>query len=382
MELVHLPFDAGLVEYRTQAQQLLDAWKATDPDSIRLIAHHHPRFASPNASWLPKDSADEEIRTAAIDVPDAQLTIARWYDFASWLRLIEYVDAVGVPGSPVFQFESAAQGIVDGDVDTLASLLRGNPALVHARSTRVTRFDPPVHRATLLHYIGANGVENYRQKTAANAVEIATMLLEAGAEVDAVADMYGRHETTMNMLVSSSPPAEAGLQVPLIETLIDYGANIKASGLTSPLMTALLYDFRDAAETLVRRGAPIDNIAAAAGLGRLEEVSGALAAASAEDRHRALSLAAQHGHAAVVRLLLDAGEDPDRYNLAGNHPHTTPLHQAAVSGHDEVVHLLVERHARLDIKDKIYNATPIGWALYSGHTNLAQYLRDHGAKED
>ena len=32
--------------------------------------------------------------------------------------------------------------------------------------------------------------------------------------------------------------APAGLQIPLIETLIDYGANIKASGLTSPLRAA------------------------------------------------------------------------------------------------------------------------------------------------
>ena len=32
---------------------------------------------------------------------------------------------------------------------------------------------PPVHRATLLHYVGANGVEAYRQKTPPNATEIA-----------------------------------------------------------------------------------------------------------------------------------------------------------------------------------------------------------------
>jgi hypothetical protein len=45
------------------------------------------------------------------------------------------------------------------------ALLR-DPALVRARSSRVCCFDPPVvHRATRLHYVAANGVEQYRQKT-------------------------------------------------------------------------------------------------------------------------------------------------------------------------------------------------------------------------
>jgi hypothetical protein len=35
----------------------------------------------------------------------------------------------------------------------------------------------------------------------------------------------------------------------------------------------------------------------------------------------------------IVRLLLDAGEDPNRYNPVGGHSHTTPLHQAAGGGH-------------------------------------------------
>jgi ankyrin repeat protein len=52
-------------------------------------------------------------------------------------------------------------------------------------------------------------------------------------------------------------------------------------------------------------------------------------------------LAAQLGHVEVVRLLLDAGEDPDRYNPEGNHAHSTPLHQAVWSGHADVVRPVV-----------------------------------------
>jgi ankyrin repeat protein len=92
-------------------------------------------------------------------------------------------------------------------------------------------------------------------------------------------------------------------------------------------------------------------------------------------------LAAQHGQTEIVRLLLDAGEDPDRYNPAGNHGHSTPLHQAALAGHEEVVHLLVERGARLDIEDSIYHGTPLGWALHSGQSAIADYLRSRMGSE-
>jgi hypothetical protein len=127
----------------------------------------------------------------------------------------------------VFQFESAVEAVVDGDLAALEVALRRNPALVRARSGRVCCFDPPMHRATLLHYVAANGIEGYRQKTPPNAVEIARALLLAGAESDALADMYGVECTTMTMLVSSGHPAEAGLQVSLVELLLDFGAAVE-----------------------------------------------------------------------------------------------------------------------------------------------------------
>jgi hypothetical protein len=121
------------------------------------------------------------------------------------------------------RFEAAVQAVVSGDVDTLRSMLQETPELVHACSARS-------HHATLLHYIAANGVEDERQKTPPNAIEIAKALLDAGAEVDALADMYDARCTTMSMLVSSSPPAEAGLQAALAETLLDYGAAFEGPG--------------------------------------------------------------------------------------------------------------------------------------------------------
>jgi len=264
------------------------------------------------------------------------------------------------------RFEAAVDAVVAGDAATLKSLLRKNPELVRARSARP-------HHATLLHYTAANGVEDERQKTPPNAVEIARMLLEAGAEPDATAEMYGAPATTMAMLVSSFHPAQAGLQSALVETLLDAGAAIEGA-----LMTALSFGYLDAARTLARRGARTDSLPAAAGLGHLDDAARMLPSADAEQRHRALALAALHGHADVVRLLLDAGEDPNRYNPAGNHAHSTPLHQAVLAGHEAVVRLLVERGARLDMKDTVYGGTPLGWAFYGKQRGIARYLRVHG----
>jgi ankyrin repeat protein len=71
---------------------------------------------------------------------------------------------------------------------------------------------------------------------------------------------------------------------------------------------------------------------------------------------------------------------PNRFNPDGNHAHSTPLHQATLAGHDAVVRLLVERGARLDIQDAIYQSTPLGWAMHGGQTEIENYLRAHGAK--
>jgi len=381
-----LPFRARLEDYEQQARQLLDGHRTGDADAIRIIHENHPRFLDETITWRPKFMSSADIQQAPFDLDAARLALARWYTFADWTALKEYVDAVSVDG-PVLWFESAVEAIVNGDLATLRTLLRDHPELIRARSTRRSPHEPPVHGATLLHYVAANGVEGHRQKTPANAVEIARTLLEAGAEVDATAGMYGGQYATMSMLVSSAHPAKAGLQPALAELLLDFGAAIEGLGSElwkSPLMTALAFGYQDTAEALVRRGAPIRTVAAAAGLGRLDDAIRLLPEAEPLDRHRALALAAQLGHAEIVRRLLEAGEDPNRYNPDGNHGHSTPLHQAAFAGHDDVVHLLVERGARLDIRDTVWHGTPLGWALHSGKPKqlaIAAYLREHGASD-
>jgi ankyrin repeat protein len=74
-------------------------------------------------------------------------------------------------------------------------------------------------------------------------------------------------------------------------------------------------------------------------------------------------------------MLLDAGEDPNRYNPPGTHAHSTPLHQAVCAGHETTVRLLVGRGARLDLRDTIYKGTSLGWAEYCNKPEIAAYLR-------
>lgn len=89
-------------------------------------------------------------------------------------------------------FESAVDALIAGDARTLQAMLRDDPELVRARSARP-------HHATLLHYIGTNGVEDERQKYPPNAVEMLKLLLVAGADVNAEADLYGGGATTLGL---------------------------------------------------------------------------------------------------------------------------------------------------------------------------------------
>ena len=358
-----MAFDAPLGAYVQEAERLWEALRAGDKDAAWRFKWEHPRY---------RGRSVREVDGAALDLEDARLVVARRHAFETWTDLERY--AQDVQSDPlVRRFEKAVEAVVAGDVAALRRLLGEDPALVRARSTRR-------HHATLLHYIAANGVEGERQRTPASAVEVANLLLDAGAEPDALADMDDNQCTTLSLLVSSSPPADAGLQAPLAEALLDHGAELDGPGThwQSAIETALAFGHQETAQVLARRVAYPDDLAVAAGLGRLDEVKRLLPAANPLARHTALALAAQHGQLEVVRLLLEAGEDPNRYNPEGFHAHSTPLHQAVWADHADVVRLLVEHGARLDLRDTVYEGTPLDWAVYGKKNAMADFLRARG----
>jgi ankyrin repeat protein len=89
-----------------------------------------------------------------------------------------------------------------------------------------------------------------------------------------------------------------------------------------------------------------------------------------------LSWAALRGHEAVVRLLVDTGKaDIDSKDNSGR----TPLSWAAREGHEAVVRLLVDTgKADIDSKDSEYDQTPLSWAARGGHEAVVRLLVDTG----
>src|SRR5579862_6501219 len=194
----------------------------------------------------------------------AQFVIARAHGFESWPKFANHLEASARTNSAVNHFEQAADAIVTGDTATLSHLLKRHPDLPQAHSTRR-------HNAALLHYAAANGVEDYRQKTPPNIVPITKLLLDSGADVNAMADLYGG-STTLSLTATSIHPERAGVQEALLQLLLDHGAILHENSHSGGIVNACLANGRArAAEFLANRGAPLD-LEAAGGVGRLDIV--------------------------------------------------------------------------------------------------------------
>ena len=219
MEIQPLPFDAGLNQYQQQAEQIFNACRARDSETIQWI-RDRPHFWIKNHDDVISPISDADFGDA-FTIEDAQLIIAHWYAFADWQRLTEYVAAVTVNDSPVLQFEAAIEAIISGDAEILRQLLSANPELVTMRSMRM-------HESTLLIYVGSNGVEGFRQVCPPNIIEIAKILLDAGSDIEAVGTMY-RGSTTLGLVATSIHPFLAGVQNDLIDFLLDHGASFNGA---------------------------------------------------------------------------------------------------------------------------------------------------------
>jgi hypothetical protein len=98
--------------------------------------------------------------------------------------------------------------------------------------------------------------------------------------------------------------------------------------------------------------------------------------ASAQNQNEELFDAARKGDAAKVKALLDRGVDVDTKFRYG----ATALSYASDKGHLEVVKLLLERKASVNVKDTFYGATPIIWAAEKGHAKIVEALLASGAE--
>jgi hypothetical protein len=269
----------------------------------------------------------------------------------------------------VARFEAAADAVVDGDLGTLARLLGADPGLVRARSTRR-------HRATLLHYVGANGIEGFRQRTPPNVVDVTAALLDAGADVDATAQMYGSDDTTIGLAATSIHPVTAGVLEPLLAFLLSRGATVgdgHGGAAWSSLINGCHANGRPAAAEFLaaraaERGIDLD-LEAAAGVGRLDLVERAFAAdgrligATPDQMRDGFTWACEYGRTAVVVALLRHGQPVDA--RLPKHHGQTGLHWAAWGGHADTVRALLAAGASVDIQDDRFGGTALGWALHA-----------------
>ncbi|HEY3040269.1 MAG TPA: ankyrin repeat domain-containing protein [Pyrinomonadaceae bacterium] len=280
------------------------------------------------------------------------------------------------------KFHPAVAVIKAGDLDGLRALLRQDPSLATARSSR--------SHPTLLQCLALEALD------VPNKVEMAQALIDLGAELN-------------------GPLGAAACidNVEIAELLLDCGAAINGTGSWSPLEEALYWSKQGVIDLLLAHGASLHNLRIAAGLGRTDliesffrsngslkpeagkidwpfgepqqsnlnckvkdELQAKVAAWSDDPQdiiNNAFVYACMHNHIAAAQLLLQKGAQidaiPPGFDYSG-----TGLHYAALNGHRTLVDFLIEQGANVNVKDTKVNSPPAGWADYGGHAELKNYL--------
>lgn len=279
------------------------------------------------------------------------------------------------------KFEQCVEAIINGDLETLQLLVSQHPQLIHARSTRE-------HHSTLLFYVTANGVENERQKTPDNIVEITRYLLEQGADPNASSDAYGGASTVLDLLVSSAHPAHAGKHGDLIKLLCEYGADPNAND-NSALKTAIAFRYHTAIDALMAAGATVDHVVCAAVVGDLPQVRAFIqqgiqpfttAFGVQYDEPKSILefaciAASMMGHRDMVAYLLTQDID---VNAKRSAEEGTALHEACIDGHVDVVEWLLRSGADVASQDK-YGFTPLHLAAWHQRHRVMDVLLAHNA---
>jgi hypothetical protein len=167
------------------------------------------------------------------------------------------------------------------------------------------------------------------------------------------------------LTATSCHPEAAGLQLPLMELLIEHGAGIDRPDGGSAVNDCLHNGRAEASELLARCGARLD-LEGAAGVGRLDVVKSFFnedlkPPSTPKQLKDGFAWACEFGRTNVVDFLLQKGVAVD-----DKLPHDgqTGLHWAAYGGHADTVRLLLDRGAPVNARDAAYDGTPLGWALY------------------
>jgi ankyrin repeat protein len=166
--------------------------------------------------------------------------------------------------------------------------------------------------------------------------ELAEVFVRYGAKPDVFeASALGDLET-VRKLVTANPAA----------------VNSFAADGFYPLGLAAFFGYRAIVEFLLKNGADVK------------------AAARNAQKVTAMHAGATRGDAEIVKMLLEAGADPNAQQERG----FVPLHSAAANGNFPVVQLLLQHGARADAKADD-GKTPADMAADRGHKDLAETLK-------
>ena len=263
-------------------------------------------------------------------------------------------------------FKQAVESIDSGNISLLRELLRDNPLLIR------TRLDVPTEgyfkHPYLLWFVADNPIRH--EKLPSNITAITRLLVDTARE-SASESFQHQIDYTLGLVATGRIPKECGVQIELIDLLVDAGAN-PGSG-----QGALANGNPEAAQRLIERGGKL-TLATAIGFDRKEDIERLLRQATAEDKQIALMASAYFGKPDMVQQVIDSGADVNGYieRSSGFHSHATALHQAVYSRSLDSVKILVAAGADLNLQDRIYRGTPLGWAQY-----LQKEEKDEARKE-
>lgn len=307
-------------------------------------------------------------------------------------------------------FAAALKDVFSGDVTSLASLLDQHPELVRQKYDGDSPpYDGLLHGATLLHHIAGNP---FLEHLPENIVDVARTLLEAGADVNATcgggpASPTSAGVTTAGLVATSVHAAKFGFASPLLDLLIEFGADLDADSSGGLMFLALHHAMvhtnqRDTAASLLRNGHPID-FCFAAGLGLLdyviEEVEHHGVKPGYSDQlyrnHRpksgivtaqmvlqdAFLFAAMNGRIEVVDYLRTVGIDLNAFRPWGQEM-ITPMQGAAWAGWAGVVKLLLLAGAESSIVDPQHQRTALGWAIFANKADVVELMQMDAANID
>jgi hypothetical protein len=267
-------------------------------------------------------------------------------------------------------FSKALYAIDHGDEQNLAKLLETHPQLLSERLPlpKEGYFKEPY----LLWFVAENPVRN--DKLPKNIANITRLIIDR-ARQNGVSSLERQVNYTLTLVCSGRVSREHNVQLELIDALVENGANPDEA-----MSAALHHQEVEAMRRLVHHKAKI-TLPIAIALKEKDTIKTLISNSSREEMQVALTAAAFYGDADAINLLLPHQLDVNAWNRDGFHSHSTPLHQAVLSGSVDSVNALISAGADVRIKDKEYNGSALSWAIHCQQPAVEQLLREHVAQE-